>query len=103
VRIEKDSSATLGMTRGLIVFLNRKRLAAIKLIWLFSGEEMSQHTLTVTARETTGKEAAKRMRRAGLVPAVAYGHKEEPVKLAFNAKELRDISSRMKARTACST
>jgi len=54
---------------------------------------MSQHTLTVTARETTGKEAAKRMRREGLVPAVAYGHKEEPVKLAFNAKELRDIIS----------
>jgi large subunit ribosomal protein L25 len=52
---------------------------------------VSSHDLTVTSRETTGKEAAKKLRRAGSVPAVAYGHKEEPVKLAVNAKELRDL------------
>jgi large subunit ribosomal protein L25 len=52
---------------------------------------VSSHNLTVTSRETTGKEAAKRLRRAGSVPAVAYGHKEEPVKLAVDAKELRDL------------
>jgi large subunit ribosomal protein L25 len=52
---------------------------------------VSSHDLRVTSRETTGKEAAKRLRRAGSVPAVAYGHKEEPVKLAVNAKELRDL------------
>jgi large subunit ribosomal protein L25 len=52
---------------------------------------MSSHDLKVSTRDTVGKEAAKRMRREGMVPAVAYGHKEEPVKLALNAKELRDL------------
>lgn len=52
---------------------------------------MSSHDLKVTSRQEKGKQAAKRLRREGLVPAVAYGHKEEPVKLALNAKELRDL------------
>ena len=52
---------------------------------------MASHELKVSARTETGKAAAKRMRRIGLVPAVAYGHKEEPVKITLNAKELRDL------------
>lgn len=52
---------------------------------------MSQHVLEVTARETTGKEAAKRLRRDGFLPAVAYGHQEEPVKLTVHAKTLTDL------------
>lgn len=52
---------------------------------------MSSHDLKVMSREETGKQAARKLRREGMVPAVAYGHKEEPVKLALNAKELRDL------------
>jgi large subunit ribosomal protein L25 len=54
---------------------------------------VSQHVLEVSSREATGKEAAKRLRREGFVPAVAYGHQEEPVKLTVHAKTLRDIIS----------
>ncbi|HVF09347.1 MAG TPA: 50S ribosomal protein L25 [Abditibacteriaceae bacterium] len=52
---------------------------------------MASHELKVSTRTETGKSAAKRLRRIGLVPAVAYGHKEEPVKVVINAKELRDL------------
>jgi len=52
---------------------------------------VSSNELAVQSRSTTGKEAAKKLRQNGLVPAVAYGHNEEPVKLTINAKELRDL------------
>ena len=52
---------------------------------------MSSYELKVSAREATGKEANGRLRRTGFIPAIAYGHKEEPVKLQLNAKELRDL------------
>ncbi len=52
---------------------------------------MSQHTLSVESRELRGKEAAKRLRREGKLPAVIYGHKETPVSLTINAKELSDL------------
>lgn len=52
---------------------------------------MASHDLNVMSRETTGKEEAGRMRRTGHVPAVAYGHKETPVKLAVNTKEFSDL------------
>jgi large subunit ribosomal protein L25 len=52
---------------------------------------MSSHDLNVTTRETTGKEAAGRLRREGSIPAVIYGHKEEPQKLSVNAREIRDL------------
>lgn len=54
---------------------------------------MSSFDLNVLSRETTGKEAAGRMRRAGQVPCVIYGHGEEPKKLSVNAKEMRDLIS----------
>jgi len=59
---------------------------------------MATHELTVGSRTETGKAAAKRLRRAGMVPAVAYGHKEEPVKLTVNAKQLRDLLNHHAAR-----
>ena len=46
--------------------------------------------LNVQKRVTRGKEAAKVMRREGLLPAVLYGHGEEPVSLSINAREFGD-------------
>ena len=52
---------------------------------------MASHDLKVSIRHETGTAAARKLRRAGSIPAVAYGHKEEPVKLTLNAREIRDI------------
>ena len=52
---------------------------------------MASHDLKVAPRELRGKEAAKKLRQNGLVPAVVYGRKEEPVSVTVNAKELRDF------------
>ncbi len=46
-------------------------------------------TLTATRREKTGSRASHKLRLAGQVPAVLYGHKEEPEILSLPAKELR--------------
>lgn len=46
-------------------------------------------TLTATRREATGSRASIKLRAEGSVPAVLYGHKEEPVTLAIGAKQLR--------------
>jgi len=51
---------------------------------------MATINLNVSLRETRGKEAAKVMRREGLLPAVLYGHGEEPVSLSINAREFGD-------------
>jgi large subunit ribosomal protein L25 len=52
---------------------------------------MASHDLNVQTREQSGKESAKKLRREGKVPAVIYGRQEEPIRLAINAKELRDM------------
>ena len=52
---------------------------------------MSSYHLKVTSRNVKGKETSKQMRAMGDVPGVIYGHKEEPVKIAVNARELRDM------------
>jgi large subunit ribosomal protein L25 len=49
---------------------------------------VSSHELKVASRSLTGKSAAKSLRRAGRVPAVVYGHKEEPALLSVDAHEL---------------
>jgi large subunit ribosomal protein L25 len=49
---------------------------------------VASHELKVTSRQAVGKSAAKKLRRAGRVPAVAYGHKEEPALLSVDAREL---------------
>lgn len=49
---------------------------------------MSTEILSATVRTEFGKGAARRARRAGLVPAVVYGHEGEPVHLDLPAHEL---------------
>lgn len=44
-------------------------------------------TLTATVRTEFGKGAARRTRRAGQIPAVLYGHGEEPLHLALPGHE----------------
>ncbi|BCM93931.1 50S ribosomal protein L25 [Abditibacteriota bacterium] len=51
---------------------------------------MATLELNVQKRETRGKEAAKVMRREGLLPAVLYGHGQTPVSLSVNAREFGD-------------
>ncbi len=51
---------------------------------------MSHETpeLTVRPRERTGSRYAKRLRSAGELPAVIYGHKQDPVHVSVDEKEL---------------
>jgi len=44
-------------------------------------------TLSATKRERTGTRYAKRVRDAGGLPAVVYGHKQEPVSITLDAHE----------------
>lgn len=46
------------------------------------------HKLTVAVRETTGKRRNRRMRDAGQIPAVLYGHKKDSVSLTLKVEEL---------------
>lgn len=45
------------------------------------------HTLHAEKREKVGSRYSQRLRAAGKLPAVIYGHKEEPVSIALDAKE----------------
>jgi large subunit ribosomal protein L25 len=49
---------------------------------------MAETKLAATARTEFGKGAARRLRRANLVPAVLYGHGTDPVHVALPAHEL---------------
>lgn len=44
--------------------------------------------LNVQVRQTRGKRNARRLRQAGMVPAVLYGHGEEAISLSVPAEEL---------------
>jgi large subunit ribosomal protein L25 len=46
------------------------------------------YVLTAQKRETAGKGAARAIRREGLVPAVVYGDKKDPVSVSLVPKEL---------------
>lgn len=48
----------------------------------------SSATLKATLRSSAGKGTARKLRAAGQVPAVLYGHGEKPRPLAVNAHEL---------------
>jgi large subunit ribosomal protein L25 len=43
--------------------------------------------LKAEVREHTGRKAVQKMRRQGAIPAVVYGHKEEPVAISLNAHD----------------
>jgi large subunit ribosomal protein L25 len=49
---------------------------------------MPSAQLAATARSTTGKGAARTMRRAGRVPGIVYGHARAPQSLALDNHEL---------------
>jgi len=52
---------------------------------------MQTFTVEGTIRETRGKNAARRTRLTGLVPATLYGGKKEPITLSVNAKQVAKI------------
>ncbi len=52
---------------------------------------MDQVIVETTPREDCGKNAARRMRQSGRIPAVLYGGKEDTLTLAVNAKQLTAI------------
>jgi len=49
---------------------------------------MERAQLEANIRKETGSNACKHLRRKGLTPAVAYGHRFEPICLSVNAKDL---------------
>ncbi|HTV59922.1 MAG TPA: 50S ribosomal protein L25 [Verrucomicrobiae bacterium] len=52
---------------------------------------MQTFTVEGTIRETRGKNAARRTRLTGLVPATLYGGKREPLSLSVNSKQVAKI------------
>lgn len=52
---------------------------------------MEKIELKVTIRKTTGNGAARELRREGMIPAILYGPKAEPVMLSVTTKELENI------------
>lgn len=54
---------------------------------------MAQKELSVEARSSRGKVASRQLRRAGKLPAVIYGHGEEPTLLSVNTKDFVDLIS----------
>ncbi|RUM89767.1 MAG: 50S ribosomal protein L25 [Thermodesulfatator sp.] len=55
---------------------------------------MRQVPFVAEYRSRTGKEAAKKLRRQGLVPAILYGPQTEPLPLAVKLSELKRILQR---------
>jgi large subunit ribosomal protein L25 len=51
-------------------------------------------TLEGKVRGTRGKEIAKKIRRAGEIPAVIYGAEKEPVSLSLNAREFGNLTKK---------
>jgi large subunit ribosomal protein L25 len=49
---------------------------------------MSEIKIAAETRDSFGKGAARQLRREGKIPAVLYGHKEQPVHLALPEHEL---------------
>lgn len=52
---------------------------------------MKERVVEVRARETRGKNAARRLRREGLIPAIIYGGKLEPRPVAVDPRRLLEI------------
>lgn len=49
---------------------------------------MASATLTAKARAATGKGAARKIRQAGEIPGIVYGHSRQPQSLTVNGREL---------------
>ena len=47
---------------------------------------MADTTVEVHARESVGKNESRRLRKQGLIPAVLYGEKKDPVALAIESR-----------------
>ncbi|WP_353266692.1 50S ribosomal protein L25 [Gemmatimonas sp.] len=52
---------------------------------------MATATLTANVRAETGKGAARKIRQAGDIPAVIYGHNREPQSLVLNARDTEKL------------
>jgi len=60
---------------------------------------MASATLNASPRTETGKGVARKLRAAGQVPAVIYGHGREPQALTINARELDRMLTHVSAST----
>ena len=49
---------------------------------------MAEQVLAVQLRTEKGKEAARKLRSQGLIPAVVYGHREETIPVTLNPQKL---------------
>jgi large subunit ribosomal protein L25 len=52
---------------------------------------MENRSLAVHVRTGKGKEAARKLRHQGLIPAVVYGQREEPIHITLNPQELAKV------------
>lgn len=57
---------------------------------------MATATLNATPRTDTGKGVARKLRAAGQVPGVIYGHGREPQSLTVNAREFDRLAERVR-------
>ena len=58
---------------------------------------MAVVSFSATARDTTGKGAARSLRSQGQVPAVIYGHGRNPQPLSLNARDLDKMLGHIQA------
>src|ERR1700722_17242053 len=54
---------------------------------------MAEITLVAQTGRVTGSPASRRLRRAGSIPAVVYGHGIDPVSVSVDGRELRHALS----------
>ncbi len=52
---------------------------------------MKQVSLNAIKREKTGKETSKKLRKQGLIPAIVYGPRFQPLPIAVKANEIESI------------
>ena len=59
--------------------------------------------VTIEVRNQSGKGGARKVRAAGMVPGVLYGHKVDPVSISFNEKSLLQSLDKEKRRNTVLT
>ncbi|HET9454942.1 MAG TPA: 50S ribosomal protein L25/general stress protein Ctc [Gemmatimonadaceae bacterium] len=57
---------------------------------------MASASLNAEVRTETGKGVARKLRSAGKVPGVIYGHGREPMALSLNAREFERLAERVR-------